>query len=1396
MRRSSRSAAIRSCFVLWLVAASLSFPASAQLYTGSISGAVTDSSGAVLPGAHVVAADVDKGFKFPGTTDGAGHYLLRNIPPATYNVSVEAAGFEKERKDGLVITINLNAEVNFTLKVGAASQTVEVKTSAVELQTQDAVTGQVIDRRAINNLPLVGRDVLQLTFLAPGIVSVAEASRNDEGFSGVNFNSNGGRNGTADVIMDGTSITNIEQNGGTNNVLRNPPVDSIEEFKVQQTNFSAEFGFAGGTVINAVTRSGSNEFHGSLHEFWRNQILDANDWFSDATGVPIQPLRRNQFGGTFGGPIKKNKTFFFFDYDGTRVRSFTSNGGAVPTLCERGDASGNCPIAAAHGGNALGDFEETCTQGTDPVSGAPLIFNASGQCISTSPGAGETALQGGAAGQLWDPFSGLSTVNTTGRFSTRQTFVPFNNLSTYSSSGLPGGPGNLVDPLAAKLFLLFPKPNLANSTPTNEGGSNFSFSGVSPSSDNTFDIKIDHHFNDRNLVSVKYSQDNFSSNSPNCYGDFADPCSVSGPTTGHTYLLAVNYTKTFSPNLLMNVAYGGSRNFSFTQGIGANLGSSQFQSDLNNLFSLPGQTCSITAPSVAACFGAAGLEELPANLFNAVPNISVGNSNGGNGTYNSPGISGTFFAIRQGQDTQSVADTVSWLHGKHEFKFGGETRLAQDNFVQPGAPAGQFNFSYYGTAQFTDAGIDGTNSTGAPADGGDDMASMLVGVGDPTNGTPPPAGCFNGTGGCFRGFNNSVSTQNWRYAGFVNDNFHATPKLTLNLGLRYELSMPRTERFNRMEYLDPGKLSAIQYNPAQLAMVNSFNSTPLECVTYNPCVGGNPATTPTALGIPSPTVLHGAEVFVGTNGASRYNYNPYYKGIQPRFGFAWQLPNNLGVVRGGYGIFYDAPRSAASGTGPVGWDGFDIQPPWITTNQSAANVANQIPCGRLSNPNANPTTGCNTPNVTFPTPPGNTLGAFNNLGFSANGPIPIINSRIPYEQSWSLGIQKELPAKILLDMNYIGKKGTHLYEGGFNTLQLLPRAFEQAALSGKLSPTDLAAINGLSVANPFASPTPATCTSPTDPNYICDPTSGEGSLVPQIGATQLLSPFPQFAGFGGDAFPTADSSYDALQVRAERAFANGLEFLVTYTWSKSIDNSSFQDFSNQFLGNGGGAASRQDPYNPRGDRAVSVFDIPQVFQVSYVYELPIGRDKAFGSSMSPILNAIVGGWQTSGIWTVSDGRPLTLNGSVSAIPTYGQRPNLSAPLQRSSTSYQSLVNGLPNTSQAASYFSNPGVLSVPPAFTFGNAPRTTTSVLTPGTRNAELALFKEFPIARVHEGMRVEFRAEATNALNHPQFKAPNTDAASGTFGQIVPGGGFSPGSGLVTINSPRELQLGLKVYF
>lgn len=314
-------------------------------------------------------------------------------------------------------------------------------------------------------------------------------------------------------------------------------MDSIEEFKVQQSNFSAEFGFAGSTVINLVTRSGTNAFHGEAYEFWRNQILDANDWFSDQAGLPIPALRQNQFGGTFGGPIRKNKTFFFFDYDGLRRRSEATNTFGVPTLCERGDAA--CPV----NGQALGNFEELCT-----LQGG--TFDNTGACSNP-------------AGQLWDPYTGVFDPNNpNGPGSTRQSFIPFNNLGTYVSPGnsangapLPQVAGNLIDPLAKNLLLLFPKPNQAVNSLAGAQNNNFFVNGVNPSSDNKIDVKIDHRFNDNNLFSAKYSVEYGNSNSLNCFGNFADPC-TGGPVNFRHQVFDVNYTRTINPKLLLNLTYG------------------------------------------------------------------------------------------------------------------------------------------------------------------------------------------------------------------------------------------------------------------------------------------------------------------------------------------------------------------------------------------------------------------------------------------------------------------------------------------------------------------------------------------------------------------------------------------------------------------------------------------------------------------------------------------------------------------------------------------------------------------------------------------------------------------------------------------------------------------------
>jgi hypothetical protein len=279
-------------------------------------------------------------------------------------------------------------------------------------------------------------------------------------------------------------------------------------------------------------------------------------------------------------------------------------------------------------------------------------------------------------------------------------------------------------------------------------------------------------------------------------------------------------------------------------------------------------------------------------------------------------------------------------------------------------------------------------------------------------------------------------------------------------------------------------------------------------------------------------------------------------------------------------------------------------------------------------------------------------------------------------------------------------------------------------------------------------------------------------------------PFTQFTNFQGDSPPIANSIYHALQVKVERQFAKGLEFLATYTWSKSIDNASATDDSLSFLGGGldGGTLAVQNPNDLRAERSVSVFDITHVLQLSYVYELPIGRGKMIGRNMPSALHTIIGGWQTNGSVRITSGIPIipTLANPAN-IPTWGQRPNLSGSLGRASGRPQDFTN----LEDSRNFFAHPDALSQPDDFTLGTAPRTIGSVRQPGIRDVAMSLFKELPLNSVREGMRLEFRVESFNTFNHPQFAGPDASFGSDTFGKITR-----------TANSPRELQFGLKLYY
>jgi hypothetical protein len=1234
--------------LLLAVLIGLAVPAGAQLYTGSVTGIVSDPTGAVIPGVDLTLVDEQRGFSFTGKTDSAGRYLFRGIPPGTYKISAKAQGFEDQARSGIKIDVNQNVAVDFSMKIGSVGKiTMEVTARAPLLATQDAVTGQVVDRNLINDLPLNGRSVWGLAFLTPGVTEVDAACT---GCSANNFISNGSRNATADILIDGVTTTNYEQNSGIRVDTYTPSVDAVEEFKVQESNFSAEFGLSGATIVNMVLRSGTNSYHGSAYEFLRHYKMDSNNWFANQQGIPIPPLRRNNFGGTVGGPIFKNKTFFFFDYEGMRM---TAAAGpvfyGVPSDAER-----------------QGDFGEVCTY-------AGGTFDANGVCSSQN-------------GQIWDPYSGTYDPVVGG--ARRLAPIPYNNLATYTSTvdanhpgnqvlannpdgapyRLPSGAGNLIDPVAQKLMQFFPEPNVSVGTANYNPYLNRVDSGSTKNSNNQWDLKIDHRFSEKNLISGKYSWQASNSTPFNCFGNYADPCS-SGPVTGGAHVFALNDTHTFRPTLLLNVSYGVARGRYFYP---------------SNAGTFPKGFSAVDSIGEPSYMKSSGYDWFPA--------VGIGGGYGSAGPYNNIGTELYSFA-RQGQETHHLIGTLSWVKGTHEFKFGAEGRLHRLNFTQPNyAPGGYYSFDQTGTSNYDPACTPDVNCFPL---GGDGMASFLIGV------QPNSWGMYE--------VPNSVASQNFEFGGFVQDNWKKSDKLTFNLGFRYEVVLPRTERNNELNWLDPNVQSPITLYGQH---------------------------------------LRGGEMFA--NSHDRHSYTADFNNFQPRLGFAYKAFHNT-VVRGGYGIYFSAWRGAVAGTSGVGQQGFD-QITYLVTSFWGDGAT---PAARMSNPY---------PNGGPIKPPGGSLGLLNDVPYGGYGPIRSISNKVPNEQSWSFGLQHETRWNLLLDASYVGKKGTHLYYANAGNLNHLGPEIEHytaAQLDDLVTFTD----------NPFADPAQSNATQIiTDPNNPL--------FYSQIQKLQLLLPYPQFYWFSGDEPPIGNSIYHALQLRAEKRFSHGLEFLATYTFSKSIDDSSLTSTNNIYLGS---FASLQNPNNPGGERSLSSFDIPHVLQFSYTYELPIGRGKLIGSNLHPVLNAIVGGWHTNGIWRFNSGRPIDPMLWVSeSLPTYGaQRPNLIGRPKRAGGKDSDWIQQYFTSADGSAFFAQPA------KYTLGTAPRTLGSVRNPGAANADLSMFKEFPMGKIREGMRLEYRLEAFNAFNHPQFCGPDTTFGSPTFGQIF-----------YTCNAPREVQMALKLYW
>jgi Carboxypeptidase regulatory-like domain/TonB dependent receptor len=438
----------------------------AQKDAGSIVGTVRDQTGAIVAGAKVTVSDSERGIRLETTTNDSGEYVASPLRVGRYTVTAEHPGFKKAITPPVDLDVQQRIALNIALQVGQISESIEVTAATPLLETETSELGQVVDNKRMANLPLNGRNFAQLALLTAGTAPSEPGARDEGGFG---FSANGARSLQNNFLLDGVdNNSNLPDLLNETNYVIQPSVEAIEEFKVQTNAYSAEFGRGNGAIINATIKSGTNQFHGSAYEFLRNEKLDAKNFFDDPNS-PIAPYKQNQFGFTIGGPIVRNRTFFFADYEGLRIRQAQTLTSFVPT-------------AAQQLGNFSDQLDLTSPQqalAADQVTMIPAL-----DCAGHQTYAGEV-------------FNARQTQNS-GLYASGLCGVPF---GPYDGAGNPTNiiPQGQLDPLSLAIAKLYPSPNV------NGNGFNFLSNPVRSETRNNFDVRIDQKYTEKDYAFFRFS---------------------------------------------------------------------------------------------------------------------------------------------------------------------------------------------------------------------------------------------------------------------------------------------------------------------------------------------------------------------------------------------------------------------------------------------------------------------------------------------------------------------------------------------------------------------------------------------------------------------------------------------------------------------------------------------------------------------------------------------------------------------------------------------------------------------------------------------------------------------------------------------------------------------------